>query len=259
MIHITFSSSAAGTMRQMLRARGLKQKVVDLNGMLDWGPIANVNFVDRENWFTHHCPFSDGAWDWISESVAKFRSLVANSTERLIWIAPRSATEQSGLYWYLAQFGGENAKMIVADYAFNSSRAGEVPFSLGQLNQDLMGELFDNCQRIPWDSSRFSADRWQVLMNDNALLRIVDDGRLQSAKEDCFDSLLHDRCTDKWGKWHRVVADTMGDMWENGHSADDAFLLWRLRALIVKGAISCDGEMPRWGEHPSIAAKIRRA
>jgi hypothetical protein len=98
MIHVLFSSSAAGTLRVLLRARGVKHRVVDLTETLDWGPISTGSFEDRETWLDRHAPSAIGGWDWIADHVDEFRERVAADTERLIWIAPRSATEQSGLY-----------------------------------------------------------------------------------------------------------------------------------------------------------------
>jgi hypothetical protein len=123
-IHVLFSSSAAGTLRQVLAERGQRERIVDISDDLDWGPIASANFADREKWFDHHIPNDFGGWDWFSESMDRFNDNVSADPDRLIWIAPHSASEQSGLYWYLENFGGADCEMIIADYPLSEAWKG---------------------------------------------------------------------------------------------------------------------------------------
>jgi len=258
MIHIIFSSSAAGTLRQLLYARGRRERIVDLHEYLDWGPIATDKFDDRVTWLDRHLP-NDLGWDWISESTVKFHERAAADSDRLIWIAPCSAAEQAGLYWYLDQFGGARAQMIIADNALRGAWRAQPPLTLGELQQEAMAELYDEYPRLPWDSSRFPPDRWRTLVADNALLRIVDEGVLRSAPKDYFDHFLLERCSTEWVKWHRVVADAMADIWGTGRSADEGFLLWRLRELIQRGDVICSGELPRHHARRISPVMVRRA
>jgi hypothetical protein len=96
------------------------------------------------------------------------------------------------------------------------------------------------------------------LVAENALIRVVDEGRLRSAPDDYFDNFLLAHCPSGWAKWHRVIADAMGDIWDTGQSAGSDLLLWRLRGLIEDGQIACDGDLPRFGGSVSDAVRIRR-
>jgi hypothetical protein len=122
-----------------------------------------------------------------------------------------------------------------------------------------MGQLYDECPRVPWHPSRFNESRWSILVAENALVRVVDEGLLRSAPDDYFDSFLLARCSVEWVKWHHIIADAMGDIWNTGQSVGSDLLLWRLRALIDDRQIACDGEAPVFGGSTSGAAKIKRA
>lgn len=259
MIHVLFSSSAAGTFRQLLGARGIAEGVVDLSEELDFGPISHGELSSREPWLNKHVPMDFSDYDWLAESDARFRTRIASDPERLIWIAPASASEQAGLYWYLSQFGGTNVNLAVADFSFGGTWNGKSPLTLGELGLERMGQLYDECPRRSWDKSRYSEDRWNALVAENALLRVVDDGYLISAPDDYFDKFLLAQCSNRWVKWLSVVGDTMGDIWETGQSTGSYLLLWRLRALIEDGKIACDGDPPRFGGSISDAVKIKRA
>jgi len=257
MIHVVFSASASGTLRQLFHARGIRQDIVATFQLLDWGPIASDDLADRERWFDRHVPSDVGGWNWFSESAAEFRTRVAADKDRLLWICLGAPDEQAELYWYLDTFGGEGAKMIVADFPLRTAWQGETPSALGQLDLGPMAELFDKCPRVPWDASRFPADRWRNLMAEDALLRIVEDGVLRSAKEDLFDEYLLRRCSAAWNRYMRVIGYAMADLSEAGHRACDTFLLWRLRNLIECGMLACDGELPRHGASSRDGPKVR--
>ena len=248
MIHVLFSSSAAGTLRQVLRSRGRQERVVDLTEWLNWGPIASDDFQHRAQWLSQNVPSDDmmGDWEWIIEHAAEFKQQVGSDPDRLIWIAPRSAHEQAGLYWYLEQFGGVGANMIIADYSLGYGHRDEPPSGLGVLSDDVMAQLLDNCPLAEWNQSRFPGDKWRSLMADDALLRIVEDGTLRSVSSDYLDKYLLQRIGTEWTKSLRVIGYAMGDIWGADHGADDLFLLWRLRELIRSGAIVCNDGLPTY-------------
>ena len=257
MIHVLFSASAAGILRRSLHAKRQRLRVIDLSENLDWGPIAIKKLVDREDWLNRNVPLIHGPWNWLADCETRFRQAVAADPDHLIWIAPRSASEQAGLLWYLDQFGTSAAQMIIADHPVRNSWNGEAPQSLGELNQDQMTELLEEAPRVDWDASRFPAERWQQLVVEDALVRVVDDGKLRSASEDFFDRFLVQHCANGWTKWHRVVGDAMISSWDAGHRPDSYLLTWRLRDLIQRGEIECDGELPHPDSGSSNAAKVR--
>ena len=149
--------------------------------------------------------------------------------------------------------------MAVADFPLGGNCAGQLVRNLTELSLESMEQLYDACPRMAWDSSRFPRDRWSALVAENAFLRVVKDGQLESAPDHYFDHYLLARCPDDWVKWHSVVTHTLGDLWETGQSAGGDLLLWRLRTLIGEGRIACDGELPVFGGSVSDAVKIRRA
>jgi len=257
MIHILFSSSAAGTLRQALHAKRQRQGVIDLSEHLNWGPIAISRLEDREDWLNRNVPLIHGPWNWLAECEARFRQGVAADPDRLIWIAPRSASEQAGLHWYLDQFGATGAQMIIADHPVRNSWNGQSPSSLGELNQEQMTELLEEAARASWNASRFPAERWHRLQTEDALVRVVHDGQLQSAPADFFDRFLVQHCANGWTKWHRVVGDAMISSWDAGHRPDSYLLAWRLRDLIQRGKIECEDELPHPDSGSSNAAKVR--
>ena len=127
MLHVVFNSSGAGSLREALWAQGLRQRVVDLTDNLDWGPIATNSFDDRQAWLDSNIPLQEMGWDWIANGAREFEAKVRSDPDRLIWIAPQSASELSALYWYLDLIGGDGARMIVVDYPLQDAWCGMPP------------------------------------------------------------------------------------------------------------------------------------
>lgn len=248
MLHVVFNSSGAGSLRQALSNQGLRQRVVDLTDHLDWGPIASNNFGERQTWLDHNIPLQGSGWDWIASSAVEFAEKVRRETEHLVWIAPQSASELCGLYWYLDLIGGSSAAMIVVDYPLDGAWRGKPPGSLGELNEDRFSDLLSKAEREPWNLARFPSDTWNALRADASLLRIAENGQIKSAREDHFDAELLAQCSFEWQNLNRITGETMVSLWDRDHNLDDLFLCWRLRVLAKQGRIASNREIAGYAQ-----------
>jgi hypothetical protein len=192
----------------------------------------------------------------LTESVQKFRVAAAAAVERpLIWIAPQNANELSGLFWYLDQLRPQDAEALIVDFPVPGGWRDEPPKGLGELSVERLALIFDRTPE-PWDSNRFPRDQWAGLVREGALLRIVDNGRLQSAPSNFFDELILRLAPRAWTRWYRVVGDAMGNAWEARHHPDDSLLKWRLMELVRCGRLELSGDLSLYGGDQ--AAKVRR-
>jgi len=240
MIHVIFNMSAAGILRRVLSSRGMREKVIDLGHALDWGPISS-SIAERSSWLDSNAPLGTHSWEWIVESEQRFRDTIAADHERVVWLSPASAAEQAGLYWYLNQFGSDGSHFAIVELGNGTT---EAPVSIGELGEADMSELLDRCPRAALDPSRFPSDRWQKLMAEGALVRVVQKGRLESAPENVFDHYLIEHCSHGWTNWSRVVGEAMMGMWAARHRTGLWMLDWRLRELVQCGHVECQGELP---------------
>ena len=260
-LHILFSASAAGSLKQVLTVRGSRDEVVGLADCLAMGPIASGDPDERAAWFEAHIP-ERFSWDWIAESARNFLSAIrAWRGERLLWIAPQSACEQCGLQYYFEQVSEAAAgPMIIADEPLSGGWRNAPPLGLGELPAELMAGLLDHAPRREWPSERSSGDVWRRLRGEDTGLRIVEQGALRTVSESHFDTLLLGHCSGDWQKWSRVVGHAMTEAMEQGHHTGDTFYLWRLRELVENGRIACRGELPgpQHDEHRRPDALLRR-
>lgn len=249
MIHVTFSSSGAASLRQALRIRDQRTNVVDLSDDLSWGPIGGGDFVERENWLNANLPWDSRSpsagegWDWIATGAKDFLRKLESTDEHLVWVAPQNAGELCGLHWYLDRFGGGKASFFALDCGLPGTWQGQAPQSIGELVPEQFKFLLENADREAWDEKRFPRYHWAQLCNEAAKVRIVSGGLAKSVADDYFDDVLIAHCSTKWRKLHRVVGDAMIAQWDMYHYGGDAFLLWRLRELMKQRKIIANREI----------------
>ncbi len=249
MLHVTFCSSGAGSLRQALGIRDERKKVVDLSDDLSWGLIRGGDFVERENWLNLNLPwdtnppFDGDGWDWISAGAKDFQKKLDSSDEHLVWVAPQDARELCGLHWYLDSFGGDGASFIIVDHGFPGTYQRQAPHGIGELGPEQFHFLLQHAEREMWDEQRFPRRRWAQLRDEATNLRIVDQGVATSVPDDYFDEVLLAQCSTEWRKLHRVMVDAMIAQWDMHHYVGDVVWLWRLRELVSQRKLIANREI----------------
>ena len=104
MLHITFTPSGAGILRQALRqqlgeaARG--SRVIVLDDPLSIGPINPPNPVRRLEWMTECLGAVPAEWEDLPESTDRFWEIALAAENPIVWVSFHSATEYCGfLEW----------------------------------------------------------------------------------------------------------------------------------------------------------------
>lgn len=247
MIHVTFSSSGAGSLRQALGIRDKRQKVVDITEQLSLGPIAGADFVEREAWLNANLPWAEqlphtSCWDWIASDAEEFLKKLERSDEHLVWVAPQNADELCGLHWYLDKIGGLKARFVVVDHGIGDFGNGQL-HGIGELGPEQFQFLLEKADYELWDKQRFPASRWAQLCEASTNLRIVDQGKATSVPDDYFDDVLLEQCSREWRKAYRVMVDAMIAQWDARHYMGDDVWLWRLRELVSHGKLLANREI----------------
>lgn len=256
MLHVFFSSSAAGSFRQALWGKRIDQPVVDLTHVLSWGPIA-CGFAGRQRWLNEHVPADWGEWDWIGEDDQRIAEAHAIHPQRQLWVTDSSASDLCGLHWYLDRFGGEGTAICLIDQSHIARWRTEPLLSLGTINADQFGWLIDHIEAQPWDAQRFPVERWAELRREDALLRVIEGGKVMSVAADRFDDHLLRHCSGEWRREIRVAVNAMCSLWDDGHNMHHDFLTWRLRTLADSGVIESSGPIILDARDEPVMVRLR--
>jgi len=87
------------------------------------------------------------------------------------------------------------------------------------------------------DERNALADEWRSLMKRDHMLRLYLEGKLASCDESFFDEALLSQCEPTFKRAIHVAGQVMG---EAADYVSDAFLFYRLRALIARGVLEAE-------------------
>jgi hypothetical protein len=264
-LHILFSASGAGALRQALAGSKRAEEVICLHDNLSFGPIDTLDPAARMKWLAAACRLRDDDWSWLPDDTLMFWSRALSSTDRpIVWFTRNSAKEFAGFLAYLDQVGqqrftvvdGANLKVPVRQ---ETGLHDESVLSFGELRVDQMRALLDTDQPLAAQQVTTFRDRWAALRGDAALLRVVTGSELTSAPIDFFDEALLSSCTSDWQRAIRVIATAMlSTISGQLHQVDEMLLCSRILALLERGLLEIrENATERPGDQLMREAHIR--
>ena len=229
-IHVMFSPSAAGTLRQALLMADRKDEVLCPLDNFSFGPIATDDAEARIGWVDEVLGITN--WKDVAEKsadfLAAFKDLNASLTA---WLSRQETLTYSGFLWWLSHVGEMPVSIIeVAE--------------LSQMNEHTMFGLLDHAVALGAEARSDYETRWEQLKRENAPFRVIKDGELVSAKIDHFDDSLLRHVTRHWRKMARIVAGTLVEFDDAGiYQTGDLVLGARLADLAEAGKLEWQGDL----------------
>lgn len=251
MLHVVFTPSGAGSLRQALTSAGRDDRVISFFDDLSFGPINPPASSLRAKWVESELGWT--GWDDIAPETERFWHEALSSDHRKVaWLSRRSAMEYAGFLEWLWRLGDDPCEIIdLTDFKVSRpSRHGPstpavLAVSLGILpsNQIRDKNLFDQAKTLPAKERREYRALWGQLRVDNAPLRVVDGSTLVSAPISFSDAQLMSYATDDWQKvamivGHALAAQSDDCIFQTG----DIFLVARVNALVEDGRLELQGE-----------------
>src|SRR5688572_7445470 len=197
MLHITFSASGAGLLRQALR-RYLGEaprddRVVVLVDDLQYGPIGPADPARRLDWMIKNLHVHAIKWSWLPDSVRRFWAQALEFDTPTVWFSKRSAKEYAGFLEWVDRAGERPYQVIDVSEARFTSRTGDsiLLVSISRVHPELwdMQALLQIATPLSPAERAEYLQHWQKLRKENAALRVLEDGRLVSVDEAHFDPL----------------------------------------------------------------------
>ncbi len=173
-----------------------------------------------------------------------------------VWAAPWCPGDLCGVYavCHLLQHGETPLFVVWApqEALRRGGREMEEIRGLGELDPEQFGALAASAMELTPIQRRVYASRWLELVQENAPLRAVVDGRLMSVPEDFYDFVLRKAMPPEPVKMGEVLAKALTAL----PGVGDGWLYRRLRAMIATGAVQeiSSGN----GRYPPYTAVIRR-
>ena len=260
-LHVVFSDSAAGLLRQALRKVDRSGRVLAFADNLGFGPIDPPDPEVRLDWMRQQLGVSAADWDWLPAKTNAFWSIaLAGHSRIVVWVSRRTVMEYSGFLewvWRLGQMAYEvidltdvETEWQMPDGTVKTDRVT----SLGLLNPDQVRIRTFLHGAVPLSATfrNYYRQMWQRLRAENAALRIIRDDRLQSAPITYFDQLVHRCASDDWLTVARVVGQALVESWDDdGVQTSDLVLAARVRSLVATGHLEGRGDLADW-QHSEV-------
>jgi len=203
---------------------------------------------ERVAYFDKECPIY-GGWDWLPGSHEDFwGTLVEETVERLIWLVPNSSSELAAYLAYLDRFPDVPADVMRPNDYLKPHPIHGPHLGLGSMNAEEMARVLKEAPRRSIAADHALIGRWQELVEENAMLRVVERGALTSAPIDHFDQFILAATPPDWTKAVRVVGNALGATIDEQIHVSSDLLFSRLAALVRSGAIEAQGDVLRWTE-----------
>lgn len=228
--------------------------VGDLSGMDQPGLAARREALRRLEE-----PWGESAWEtyWEEnlETLARLEQAVETGKQIRIWATPWCPHEVCGLYHACQLLRNKNTPVFWVhppEKMIRKDSAVELVHGLGQFPPETLGDLAAGATVLPADLLRFYANRWLELVNENASLRAVVNGKLMSVPEDFYDfAVRRNLPIYEPKKMGLVIAETLQQMPGIG----DTWLYLRLMRMVEQG--EAEIVEPARPDHP-YSAMIRK-
>lgn len=247
-LHVVFTASAAGSVKQALDKIGCRETVIGLLDDLSYGPIDPLSNPSRRKWIGR------SLGDAYAEAVQRADFFWAKATSLTIspiaWFSRRRAIEYAGFLEFVWRMEHAPIRIIdvtdveVDDPTGVASRIIWPGLSLLAPRQIVEARLLDRQRLMEPDEVAGYREQWRKLRTENAPLRVVDENGLVSAPINFFDDAILSRVSREWRKGALVVGATMMTLLEKPipQSPGDAMLWTRVCALGEEGALEIKGD-----------------
>lgn len=263
MIHILFGAASSEGFKVALKKMGLdkKEKVISFWDIFSVGPIWHLHkeygLELRFEWMKNCISVGYELFDYQQryEKTLNEINSIPEGTHITIWTSD-NAHEQTGLRYVMFLLQEKNIDITV----MNTTKAFEELFPVKNVKYTLLnsGEISPEQLQIIYEKGQglFLSDHdqdqlqndWLSLSENQDILRLWRNGRIQSVPEDYYDELMIKRAKKLHGKQNpkafiksaRLIGDMLGHV---DQYIGDAFFEYRLKKLIENGIFESEGSL----------------
>lgn len=259
MLNIVIGDSAGGLFRYVYKFKEeeLSDKLLVVQDDLSLGPIKEIDrpsgIAERAKWlkdfynglnqerYDEDLDFDQAFTKTHMNIHERLEALNANKEELVIWHGP-NAGDQVALRYLVSMIEGNQIYEVNLD-GIDISQCSERPhyaLSLGECFPEVFDQLAAQQEKMTRDRIEKLKNEWKYLRESSSVLRVMDKFEIKVVDVDHFDEEIIQKCTFNFEPAPRVIGRFLG---ETRKFINDAFIDYRLRALIEKNQILMAGEM----------------
>ncbi|HEX7904569.1 MAG TPA: DUF1835 domain-containing protein [Chitinophagaceae bacterium] len=261
MIHIVFNESEINLMKQVIELdETLAGEVIQIKDDFAVGPLAGIDteegWTARVEWWRGQLtgsPYKEelaGSFD-DRQTVAAIKTKLdepfdaTQGQEEQVWIwMGQNQHDVSGYYWLMPQLKNYQGRVMII-YLNNLpfiNEKGQIfyPSWLHEIQPKEFLKAKKLARPITLSEFEVDPDEWKKIVDENAMVRILEGGKKIVGKEESFyDNEILKNLTTEWQKATRVLTNTLHRM---KIKTGDVFIMTRMKKLIAEGKIEVTGD-----------------
>jgi len=257
MIHIVFNAADVNVLGQTQELdASISGPILLIRDDYAVGPLLDIfteeGIAARRAWWTE--VLAGGDLDGTVESglvndaavLTELHERLAADPKEEIWIwAGQNKHDVSGYYWLMSQLR-ELAGRVLILYMNNLPFINEkghifYPEWLHQIPPREFLKAKKLARPITLSEFEVDPDEWTRLCNEGKGVRMLEGGKkLSQADYDFYDADLRKFLTPDWQKGSKVINNFLS---KNKQTTGDAYLLWRLKQMVLAGGLDVQGEL----------------
>lgn len=256
MIHIVFNQSEVALMKEVIALdETLAGEVIQIKDDFAVGPLKDIDtekgWQARWDWWRmllQGSPHGDshiGSFD-DRETVKQLKEKLDADPNEVLWIwMGQNQHDVSGYYWLMPQFREYQGRVMIL-YLNNLPFINEkgqlfYPSWLNEIQPKEFLKAKKLSRPITLSEFEIDPDEWRKIVEENAMVRILEGGKKIIGKEESFyDNEILKNLTDAWQKATRLLSNTLHRM---KIKTGDVFIMWRMKHLINEGRIEVTGDV----------------
>ena len=250
MMNVFFSDADAGYLKYLCHKKVMNtaiDNIVVLELDLMVGNIKDP-FSVKSRYYEYESLYEERS-DLVSKEIRKFKKLVKNETEICLWYSSIDTNEYLGMLAVIEWFSGKNVTIRLCDY-------GKICDSYIEDDEISKTKIEPPAQKILSENERSSLlEEWSKLKEENAPLRMIENGKVVSYPEDHFDRYIFEAIgTDAVRATEVFTYEPLFKKYPRVY----CFLMYRLHRLIDSGEIIVVEEgMMEYGPYGMIKDFLR--
>lgn len=252
-IHVCFSATAGAVLKYAVKKEKSidGKKVIAFPDDISYGIIKDhINADERISWINGLSKEDERIQSWdnahLRKGYKKFykKILKVKSSDTLyLWFGPCSQ-ELCGLMYTLEFLKDKNPEIYFINVSDKIEEASNGNLYTYRASAEIMPKklkAFIDIKRKPEpDEINQLLSQWNLLINENSLLRVYEEGRIISAKEDYFDIDILKYTEKEYKKSARIVGNVLGF---NENKISDEYIFWRVQELVKTEMLEFKGKL----------------
>lgn len=256
-MHIVFQKEDINTLTKSFDLdESLRDEIIEIRDDYAVGPLKDIysaeGIENRKDWWRNVLSGNETAIT-VDSGYVNDQEVVEDIKEKLktnedetvwIWVAPNKH-DVSGYFWLMSQlkeFTGRVYVLSLNNLPFINEKGNIFyPVNLFEIPPREFLKAKKLARTITASEFELDPDEWAKICDENKMVRTLEGAKkLAQHNEDFYDKYILEFVTTDWQKVNKVVQQFLN---KSKHTTGDAFVLWRLKQLVLNQTIEASGEI----------------